>query len=211
MKKLLPFLFCFLVSCNGGEGPIDKKADHSHGVPAIPHFNHKKYGVKSGLVIFETKMNTKSVNLTYKSIIYFDAFGMVERRDTYQNDRLEETFLSDGANNYNISHTSKSAVRTGHAYRGTESKFDWERIAKEQKENNKIEILPSMNIAGKKCNAYSVQTGAATATFAGWKGIILLNQIESAGGMSRTKAQTVKIVPINPVIFQVPKGYTIKG
>lgn len=197
-----------LFSC-GGEKDSSFKQEYSS--LSFPHFDQKKYEVKSGLIVFETLMRTRSVNIKYKTIVYFDFFGMVERRDTYENGKLQETFLSNGKDNYNISHTSKVAVRTGNAYKGTESKFGWNEITDEEIATGKITKDPPMIIAGKKCKVYSVKTGVATATFAGWKGIILMNKVESEGGISLTKAQTLKIVPVNPVIFQVPAGYKVKG
>lgn len=210
MRKtfLVTGFLILLFSCNERNGaPLEK------GVPKIEKlaFDYRKYGVKSGLIVFATNMKTKSIDLTYKSIVYFDHYGMVERKDTYDNGELQQTILSDGTNNYNISHTNKTVVRTGQAYRGTESKFGWDDISQEDLRLGRVKKLPPKMIAGKKCKAYEVQTGAATATFAGWENILLFSQIQSEGGKSVTQARIVRTVPINPVIFLLPQGYKVKG
>ena len=53
----------------------------------------KKYEVKSGIITFETSMNTLTVNLVFKTIISFDNYGIKERRDTYDGEELTETWL----------------------------------------------------------------------------------------------------------------------
>lgn len=173
--------------------------------------SYKKYDLESGVITFNTSMNTLTVNVSYKTVISFDHYGMRERRDTYNGDALSETFLSDGFNNYNISHKNKTIVRTGKAYRGTESKFGWDKISEEDLKAGKVIKEPSMIIADKRCEVFTILAGVATVTYGGWKNIILLNKVESPGGKSTSEAVHVQINSVNDSTFKLPTGYSIKG
>ena len=173
--------------------------------------SYRKYDVKSGVITFNTSMNTLTVNVRYKTVISFDHYGIVERRDTYEGNVLSETFLSDGYNNYNISHKNKKIVRTGKAYRGTESRFGWDNISEEEIKAGKVVKEPSMVIAGKECKVYTILAGIATVTYGGWGNIILLNKVESPGGKSVSIAEKVEIFSVDASLFKLPEGYTIKG
>ena len=213
----LLFLLFFLISCDNAshtkkaysipEPVKDLQATNKND--SIPFY--KKYDVRSGVITYNTSMNTLTVNVSYKTVVSFDNYGMRERRDTYDGDLLVETFLCDGFNNYNISHTLKKLVRTGTAYRGTESRFGWEKINNEEIKSGKVTKLPSIIIASKTCRAFTINTGAATVTYAGWNHIILLNKVESPGGKSISKAIKVDIFPVDPITFKLPKDYSVKG
>ena len=171
----------------------------------------KKYDLESGVITFNTSMVTLTVNISYKTVITFDHYGMREKRDTYDGDVLTETFLSDGFNNYNISHTNKKIVRTGKAYRGTESKFGWDNVSPEDIKAGKVIKEPEMIIADKRCEVYTILAGVATVTYGGWRGIILLNKVESPGGKSKSEAVHVQINSVSEDAFKLPEGYSIKG
>ena len=173
--------------------------------------SYRKYTLKAGVVTFNTSMNTLTVNVSYKTVISFDNYGMRERRDTYDGDVLSETFLSDGFNNYNISHKHKTIVRTGKAYRGTESKFGWDKISEEDIKAGKVIKEPTIIIANKRCEVYTILAGVATVTYGGWRNIILLNKVESPGGKSISEAVHVQIDSVNDSTFKLPTGYSIKG
>ena len=206
-----------MISCNN----IPQTKEHksvSQAVPDLQEVNnndsiplYKKYDVRSGVISFNTSMNTLTVNITYKTVISFDNYGMRERRDTFEGDVLTETFLSDGFNNYNISHTNKKIVRTGKSYRGTESRFGWDKINEADIKSGKVIKRPLQVIANKKCQVYTIMAGVATVTYGGWNHIILLNEVESPGGKSLSKAVKVQIYSVNPGIFKLPKGYSVKG
>lgn len=186
--------------------PDLQEATKNDSIPA-----YKKYDVQSGVITFNTAMNTLTVNVSYKTVISFDHYGMRERRDTYDGNILTESFLCDGFNNYNISHTHKKIVRTGKAYRGTESRFGWDAIKPEDIKSGKVAKKPAEFIANKKCQVFSIMTGVATVTYGGWNHIILLNEVHSPGGKSISKAVDVQIYSVDPQTFKLPKGYSVKG
>lgn len=214
-----------MVSCNnvpsGGKQKSDVKTitepqTDSLSDPQEANINdtlssYKKYDLESGVITFNTSMKTLTVNIDYKTVISFDHYGMRERRDAYSGDVMTETFLSDGFNNYNISHQHKKIVRTGKAYRGTESKFGWDKIAPEDIKAGKVIKEPTRIIADKRCEVYTILAGNATVTYGGWRGIILLNNVESPGGKSTSEAVHVQINSVNDSTFLLPKGYSIKG
>ena len=220
MKLIKPYFLIpilLLISCNNIP-PRNKQNQVTVPVRDLQEANrnesvpfYKKYDVRSGVIAFSTSMNTLTVNVTYKTVLSFDNYGMRERRDTYEGDVLTETFLCDGFNNYNISHTHKKIVRTGKAYRGTESRFGWNEINEADIKSRKVLKRPTKIIAGKKCKVFSIITGVATVTYGGWNHIILLNEVQSPGGKSLSKAEKVQIYPVNPDTFKLPKGYAVKG
>lgn len=167
----------------------------------------KKYQVRSGTITYETILNTISVQMTYKTIVYFDNFGLKERRDTYDGDKLSDTFMSDGKNNYKIIYQKKEVYNTGKAYRGTEPKFGWEDMSDEDKNSDKVTKLPDTTIASKPCEAYMVKTNVVTSTFAGWKNILMLSEIKSAGGSSITRVVKLKTDRVAKNKFRIPDGY----
>lgn len=186
--------------------PDLQAANNNDSIPV-----YKKYDVRSGIITFNTSMSTLTVQMDYKTVVSFDNFGVRERRDTYDGDVLTETFLSDGFNNYNISHTHKKIVRTGKAYRGTESRFGWDKIHEEDIKSGRVIKRPTQVIANKKCQVFSIMTGVASVTYGGWKHIILLNEVESPGGKSFSRAVKVEINSVDPETFNLPKGYAAKG
>lgn len=186
--------------------PHPQEANKNDTIPS-----YRKYDLESGVITFNTSMNTLTVTIDYKTVITFDHYGMREKRDSYEGDVLTETFLSDGFNNYNISHKNKKIVRTGKAYRGTESKFGWDRISPEDIKAGKVIKEPNRIIAGKRCEVYTILAGVATVTYAGWRGIILLNKVESPGGKSTSEAVHVQIDSVIDSTFKLPTGYSIKG
>ena len=217
IPKYLYISILLLISCNNT--PSSKKQDSvpepvtdlqaANKNDTIP--SYKKYDVRSGVITFNTSMNTLTVNVSYKTIISFDNYGMRERRDTYDGNVLSETFLCDGFNNYNISHIHKKIVRTGKAYRGTESRFGWDTINEEDIKSGKVIKKPTQVIANKTCRVFSINTGVASVTYGGWKHIILLNEVQSPGGKSLSKAVNVEIYPVDPETFKLPKGYSVRG
>ena len=220
MKLIKPYFLIpilLLISCNNIP-PRNKQNQVTVPVRDLQEANrnesvpfYKKYDVRSGVIAFSTSMNTLTVNVTYKTVLSFDNYGMRERRDTYEGDVLTETFLCDGFNNYNISHTHKKIVRTGKAYRGTESRFGWDEIKKEDIKSGRVIKEAPQIIANKKCQVYSIMTGVASVTYGGWKHIILLNEVESPGGKSLSKAVKVELYNVDPETFKLPKGYAAKG
>jgi hypothetical protein len=62
----------------------------------------KKYGIKSGIVTFETTIKMTGMTITKKSIVYFDDYGMKECKESYKNGKLEEPFFSDGKFLYKV-------------------------------------------------------------------------------------------------------------
>lgn len=220
MKLIPPYIFIsilLLISCNDTPQSKKQRAVTTSAVDfqeinkndSVPFY--KKYDVQSGVITFNTTMNTLTVNVSYKTVVSFDNYGMQERRDTYNGNDLIETFLSDGFNNYNISHTHKNIVRTGKAYRGTESRFGWDEIKKEDIKSGRVIKEAPQIIANKKCQVYSIMTGVASVTYGGWKHIILLNEVESPGGKSLSKAVKVELYNVDPETFKLPKGYAAKG
>lgn len=171
----------------------------------------KKYDIKSGIVTFETTMKMAGMTIPQKDIVYFDDFGMKECKDTYKDDKLTESFFSDGQFLYKVIHADKTAYKSGKAYRGTEMKFDWNEISAKDKKDGKAKQVADTKVAGKTCKAYEYSDRGNTTTFAGWNGITLLTDLKSKSMSSVSKAVKIEENAKVPAAkFAVPAGYAVK-
>lgn len=190
MKNLVTFLLlCLLLIVVGAEAQT------------------KKYDIKSGIVTFETAIKAGSMTIPKKVIVYFDDYGMKECKDTYEGDKLAESFFSDGKSLYKVIHNDKTAYKSGNAYRGTELRFDWNEVSAKDKKDGTAKKLPDMKVAGKACQAFELRN----TTFAGWSGITLLTDMKSKGMSSTSKAVKVEENAKVPAAkFAVPAGYAVQ-
>ena len=170
----------------------------------------RKYQVKSGVITYDTQLKTISVSLSYITIVYFDNYGTMERRDTYEDGQLKESFICDGTSLFQVSHQKKIAWKTGNAVHGTEPQFSIENLSKEDIQSGKIKMMPNELIAGKDCEIYQVNTGVATALYGGWKNISMLSEINSPGGTSLMKAVNIETIPVDEAKFRLPGNYILK-
>ena len=202
MKNILVFIICcFIFSCS--QRDKDKSA-------AVEKPGYKKYLLKSGTFTNETVLSTISVHMAYKTIIYFDDYGMKECRDTYSGDTLEERFMCDGINTYKIIPKTRIAYLVGKAYRGTEPRFSWDEVNEADKKSGVAKRLSDTIMADKECVRYQVSSENVTATFAGYKNISFLTMIISRGGTSLTRCVAIEVIDIPEEKFKIPEGYTTK-
>jgi hypothetical protein len=171
----------------------------------------KKYDIKSGIVTFETTMKVGTMSIVTKSIVYFDDFGTKECKETYKDDVLKESFFSDGETLYALYHASKTAMKRGVAYRGTEFRFNWNEISDKDKKSGKAKQLPGVTIAGKKCESFEYSDGGTTTKYAGWSNICLMIDLTSKTVSSMTKAVKLEEnAKVSADKFAVPAGFTLK-
>jgi hypothetical protein len=171
----------------------------------------KKYELKSGIITFNNATTMGKIKFSEKYIVYFDDYGMKECRDTYKDDKLAESFFSDGKTLYALNHSSRIAYKRGDAYRGTEMRFDWNEVSKKDKESGKAKRLPNVTVAGKVCESFESISSSGKTIFAGWKGICLLTDITSSS--ITVVAKAVKIeenAKIPSEKFLVPAEYKIQ-
>ena len=202
MKNVLTFIACCVIfSCT--HQAKDKSI-------AVEKPGYKKYLLRSGTFTNENVLSTISVHMAYKTIIYFDDYGMKECRDTYSGDTLEERFMCDGINTYKIIPKNKIAYLVGKAYRGTEPRFSWDEVDKVDKTSGVAKRLADTIIAEKECVRYQVSSENVTATFAGYKNISFLTMIISRGGTSLTRCVAIEVTDIPEEKFKIPEGYATK-
>ena len=201
MKNVLIFFICCVVfsSCQNLGNTTN-----------VEQPGYKKYLIKSGSFENQTVLSTISVHMAYKTIIYFDDYGMKECRDTYTGEILEERFMCDGVNTYKIVPKEKTAYMVGKAYRGTEPRFSWDEVDKADKTSGKAIKLSDTLMAGKKCERYQVKAEGVTATYAGYKNISFLTMIISPGGTSLTRCVSIEVMDIPAEKFTIPEGYASK-
>lgn len=170
----------------------------------------KKYGIKSATIIYENIVKTISVDMKYKTIVYFDDFGTKECKESYVGDTLQEAIMSDGRKSYKIDYRKKIAYSLGRANRGTETRYDWNNVAEEDKKSGKVKKAPNQIIAGRSCEVYTVNTGIASLTYGGWKNILFLSNVQSPGGKIFTKAISINTDSVPANKFIIPDNFLVK-
>ena len=171
----------------------------------------RKYELKSGIVTFESTTMFGTMKMESKAIVYFDDYGLKECKETYEDGALKESDFSDGAKLYRLRHDKKEATESGVASRGTEVKFDWNEVSKNKNKDYQVQKLPPMTIAGKECEAYSIDTKQGKNVFAGYKSVTLLTRVENK--QMTVDLRAVKIeenVAVPAAKFAVPAGYRLK-
>jgi hypothetical protein len=173
----------------------------------------KKYDIKSGIVTYESNMKMGDFEIKTKDIVYFDDYGMKECKETYSNNKLEESFFSDGKDLYSVKHKQKAAFKRGSAYRGTELRVEWSEFGTEKdRQSGKYKKLPATDIAGKKCEMFIYDDGKGTVTtYGGWDKILMYLKVKTKGMETVQKAvkveENAKVVPDK---FKVPTGFTVQ-
>ncbi|HEY9164661.1 MAG TPA: hypothetical protein VIS48_00715 [Candidatus Kryptonia bacterium] len=173
----------------------------------------KKYDIKSGIVTYDLTMKMGTMNVKTKVIVYFDDYGMKECKETYYNEKLSNSYFSDGKELYLLQHKEKLAIKRGTAYSGTEFRVEWTEFGSEKdRQSGTAKKLPNMTILGKSCVTFGTDDGkGSVATYAGWDKILLYLNVKSQG--TETTQQAVKLeenakVPADK--FMVPKDYTLQ-
>jgi hypothetical protein len=214
MKKhllLAMSLSMIILSCTGKtknnpEADQQKSASTSGDIENTEVPATKKYGIKSGIVTFETDM----MGMKQKSVLYFDDFGMKEAEEEYEGDNVKKIDLCDGKNRYTVIPKDKAAYESGTCYRGTAYRFAWDEIAEED-QNTKAKKLPNMTVAGKDCESYSYDMDGTSAVYAGWNNICLYLKTTSQSAVIVKKAVSIEegtSVPADK--FRVPSDFEIK-
>jgi hypothetical protein len=171
----------------------------------------KKYDLKSGIVTFENTMKMGTIKVTERVVTYFDEYGMKECKDTYEGDKLKESFFSDGESLYKVIHARKEAYKAGPAYRGTELRIDWDEVSPKDKKEGKASKIANVTVAGKNCEGFTTIDKGTTSTFAGWGHICLFSDIAMKGMETVTKAVRLEEnVNVPAEKFKVPAGYFVK-
>ncbi len=174
----------------------------------------KKYSVKAGIVTFEMAVKMGGQNISNeKLVVYFDDFGIKERKDTYQGETLKQSYFSDGKELYTVMHAQKVAYKRGQATRGTEFKVDWNEVSSKDKETGKARKLANLSVTGKDCECFEMLSGDSRTRFAGWDGICLLADTVNEKMKIQTTIRAVKFEEkpaLSADIFQVPAGYAVK-
>jgi len=183
-------------------------------LPAETFAQVKKYGIKAGIVTFDMllKMSGREISKE-KVVVYFDDFGLKERKDTYQGETLKESFFSDGKDLFKVIYAEKTAYKVGRASLGTELKVDWNSIPSKDKETGKAKKLANISILGKDCECFELVSGDTKTRFAGWNGICLLTDSVSEKMQMQITLQAIKFEEkpeVSPDTFKVLAGFALK-
>ena len=186
MKKLffpvLQFILCIGIctSCgNSGTKNTDSATPGAVSENAADEvLPAKKYGVKSGIVTFESR----GFGMISKVVLYFDDFGAREAEEKYDLDNaITGASLCDGKNRYTLVYKDKAAFRDGECFRGVAYKFDWNEASRAGDEYKPIK-LANVSIAGKDCESFSLVSSGKTVVYAGWNNVCMLIDQDSQYG-----------------------------
>ncbi|MGB2868789.1 MAG: hypothetical protein WBD36_10075 [Bacteroidota bacterium] len=171
----------------------------------------KKYDMKSGIIRFETTTQMMGMEIKRKSVLYFDDYGMKECKETYEGDKLKESFFSDGKNLHTVIFDQKTVWKRGPAFHGTEYRFDWSEISGKDKKAGKAKQLGKVTVAGKECESYELTDRGTTTRFAGWGHLCLLTDLTTKDMHTVTKAVTLEETATVPAEkFAVPSGFKME-
>ncbi len=173
----------------------------------------KKYDIKSGIVTYDLIMKVGTMELKKKFIVYFDDYGMKECKETYSDNKLVQSYLSDGKDLYSLEHNKKKASKKGPAFRGTELRVEWSEFGTEKdRQSGKIKKVPAITVAGKSCEMFESKDEKGNITqYGGWNKILLLLDTQMQGTHSIQRAVKVEEnVNVSPDKFKVPAGYTLQ-
>src|SRR5690606_24145300 len=138
----------------------------------------RKYGIKSGIIRFETWFKFEDELWEETSIVDVDDYGKKERRARYLLDGiLWATQFSDGNHLYSVHPEEKSAFKHKSIYLGTEPRVSWEDLPASEKASGWVEKGPNETVAGKVCEVYFVTIDGGHQKFGGWENICLLNEM----------------------------------
>lgn len=217
MKSIaIPFLFAVILlsACNkqpsddtNFEAAIQSAREIIEDTPPPT----KKYQIKAATITYENVVKSGSFNIIQKTVVYFDDYGIKERKDTYDDeDNLTESFFSDGQNLYLLLHEKEEAFDRGKAFRGTEFKFDWEEISADEKKKGNAEKGTNEMVAGKNCEVFYHKTNLGRSKFAGWNNICLLTEASGSYGETINRAIDIKEGAVAANLFTLPEGYTLQ-
>jgi hypothetical protein len=174
----------------------------------------KKYDIKSGIVTYDLNMKVSTMEIKKKTIVYFDDYGMKECRETYSMDnKLEETYFSDGKILFSVNHAKKIAHKQGDAFRGTELRIEWTDFGTEKdRQEGKIKKMPALTIAGKNCESFGSDDGKGIVTvYGGWNKILMYLHVKSKSVETLQKAVKVEEnAKVSEEKFKVPAGYAVQ-
>jgi hypothetical protein len=74
---------------------------------------------------------------------------------------------------YLLIHKDKAAFSRGECFRGVAYKFDWQEASRGGAEYKPTK-LSNQNIAGKDCEAFSLEISGSKTTYAGWNNICFM-------------------------------------
>lgn len=179
-----------LTSCgnSGSKNETSIASNDDSGIPAVTSDVMKKYGIKSGIVTFEST----GLGFTSKSVLYFDDFGAKEAEEKYDEDNnIKESSLCDGKNRYTVIYKDKAAFPAGECSRGIAYRFDWNEASRSGAEY-KPQKLANVSVAGKDCESFSLLTSGHTSTYAGWNNICMLLDQDTEYGKITYKAISIE-------------------
>ncbi len=183
------------------------------GIQAFAQAPAKKYDMKSGIVTYDQVMKVGTMEIKKKIIISFDDYGMKECRETFDKDKLEDIYFSDGNFVYAIKPGKKVAFKQEKAYRGVGILADWNQFGTEKDvKSGKIKIKPAITVAGKSCEVFETRDkdGKPTAEYAGYKKVLMYMSTKSTYTdleQKATKLEENANIPAEK--FKVPSDFTI--
>lgn len=209
------FLLVWACSTDGGiprylEGP-QKPMNSVPGQEQLPELEYKReYLVKSGNIRFEGREGINdSITDSWIQVLYFEDYGSKERMEIYSNDEvLKSVSFNIGNKIISLDLDEKIAhQRDWNDRSGLLNSFD--RLV--QSAGSLAYDWEKETVAGKECDVFYEPTDGGRAKYAGWGNIRFLLDHRSEGwGDYYLAAIEFTEGPVDPELFQVPEGFTLK-
>jgi hypothetical protein len=208
-------LAVMLASCKNDAPKTDTPAEQQSGVettaPATKEASTSgKYGIKSGIVEYTTKM----MGMDVKQVIYFDDYGAKQATESKMKMMGTEShsvsLIKDG---YMYSYDLSSKAGTKIKMSGpTGADIDFRNISEEMMKKMNLKKEGEEDFAGKTCEKYSIDYTdmKMKGTFLVWQGIALKTNIEMSSMKMEMEAKNIHENAVIPAEkFELPSDIKI--
>ncbi len=177
--SVIVLITVLIASCKGEAPKTDQQpGDDSTTVATNEEVKSGKFGIKSGIVEYTTKMMNMDINQT----ITFDDFGAKQLTESIMDfagtNMSTVTLMKDG---YIYTYDLNSKIGTKQKMVGINgADIDFRNLTAEMEKQMNIKKEGKEDYAGKTCEKYSIdyKEGSMKGTFLVWEGIALKTDVE---------------------------------
>jgi len=203
------FLLALLLASCGGKTPKSEKNSDQNQVAEKSKSEKHKYGIKSGIVEYSTKMMGMDMTQT----LYFDDFGSIEATEMIMDMMGTETHtvtINKEGYVYNLDLIAKTGTRQMIFNEG--SNIDFKNLSKEMEKKMNLKKIGKEDFAGKTCEKYSIDYTdlSLKGYYLVWEGIALKTDADMGKmKMEMTAKNIQENVNIPAEKFEIPADFQI--
>jgi hypothetical protein len=203
------FLLALLFSSCGGKAPKSEKQSDQNPVAENTKSEKHKYGVKSGIIEYSTKMMGMDMTQT----LYFDDYGALEATE------MEMDMMGTKTHTVNITkegyvYSLDLITKTGTRQMifNKEANIDFKNLSKEMEKKMNLKKIGKEDFAGKTCEKYSIDYTdlSMKGYYLVWEGIALKTDVDMGSMKMEMIAKNVQEnVNIPAAKFEIPADFQI--